>query len=215
MSQAGKRTYENYTKEHRQLSAGAVQSLVLLVAWPSGKKGCKGVDFTKVTLKDMMDPEYRRKLAQGNIGVVQGEASGGIGSIDIDDDQGAEEFLALNPDLKDTLRTRGARGCNVWFYPEAGKCPAVAGSSGTASRGASGGYNGCQTIIAGVHPSGSPYSDPVRNAGHPVSVRPYPVPAGGNWPVHPLHRILCPSFYNIRTTDYRRTDAQTTVCDPL
>jgi len=94
------------------------QSLVLLVAWPSGKKGCKGVDFTKITLKDMMDPEYRRRLAEGNIGVVQGEASGGIGSIDIDDDHGAEEFLALNPALRDTLRTRGARGCNVWFYPE-------------------------------------------------------------------------------------------------
>jgi len=52
------------------------QSLVLLVAWPSSKKGCKGVDFTKVSLQDMMDPEYRRKLAEGNIGVVQGEASG-------------------------------------------------------------------------------------------------------------------------------------------
>jgi len=134
------------------------QSLVLLVAWPSGKKGCKGVDFTKVTLKDMMDPEYRRKLAQGNIGVVQGDASGGIGSIDIDDDQGAEEFLALNPALRDTLRTRGARGCNVWFYPDGGNVP----RSGRLKRdGVPWGewrHNGCQTIIAGIHPNGSPYA---------------------------------------------------------
>jgi len=102
---------------------GLFDTLVLLVAWPSGKKGCKGVDFTKITLKDMTDPAYREKLAQGNIGVVQGEASGGIASIDIDDDAGAVEFLALNPDLQETLRTRGARGCNVWFYPEGDKVP--------------------------------------------------------------------------------------------
>jgi len=73
----------------------------------------------------MADPEYLARLAQGNIGVVQGEASGGIGSIDIDDDAGAEEFLKLNPDLRGTLRRRGMRGCNVWFYPE-GEVPATA-----------------------------------------------------------------------------------------
>jgi hypothetical protein len=133
------------------------QSLVLLVAWPSGKKGCKGVDFTKVTLKDMMDPEYRRKLAEGNIGVVQGEASGGIGSIDIDDDQGAEEFLALNPDLKETLRSRGARGCNVWFYAE-GNVPRSGRLKRNGQPWGEWRHNGCQTIIAGVHPSGSPYT---------------------------------------------------------
>jgi hypothetical protein len=102
---------------------GLFDSLVMLVAWPSGKKGCKGVDFTKISPKEMMNPEYRQKLAQGNIGVVQGEASGGIASIDIDDDAGADEFLALNPDLAETLRTRGARGCNVWIYPDGDKVP--------------------------------------------------------------------------------------------
>ncbi len=55
----------------------------------------------------MMDTEYRRKLAEGNIRVVQGEASRGIGSIDIDDDAGADEFLALNPDLKGRRCARG------------------------------------------------------------------------------------------------------------
>jgi len=94
----------------------------------------------------MIDPKYRRKLAEGNIGVVQGEASGGIGSIDIDDDQGADEFLALNPDLKETLRSRGARGCNVWFYPERN----VPRSGRLRRNGQAWGewrYNGCQTII--------------------------------------------------------------------
>ena len=136
---------------------GLFDTLVLLVAWPSGIKGGKGVDFRKVSLKDMADPEYRRKLAEGNIGVVQGEASGGIASIDIDDDQGADEFLALNPDLKETLRTRGARGCNVWFYPE-GKVPRSGRLKRDGKPWGEWRFNGCQTIIAGVHPSGSPYT---------------------------------------------------------
>jgi hypothetical protein len=74
---------------------GLFDTLVLLVAWPSGVKGGDGVDWTKITLKDMTNPKYRRRLAEGNIGVVMGEASGGIASIDIDDDAGAAEFLAI------------------------------------------------------------------------------------------------------------------------
>jgi len=35
---------------------GLFDTLVLLVAWPSGIKGGKGVDFRKVSLKDMADP---------------------------------------------------------------------------------------------------------------------------------------------------------------
>jgi len=108
----------------------------------------------------MMDPEYRRKLAEGNIGVVQGEASGGIGSIDIDDDQGADEFLALNPDLKETLRSRGARGCNVWFYPEGDHVPASCNLKRDGQPWGEWRFNGRQTIIAGVHPSGVPYTLP-------------------------------------------------------
>jgi len=101
---------------------GLFATLVLLVSWPRGKKGGPQ-KWTKITAKDMADPAYLEKLAEGNIGVIMGPASGGIGSLDIDDDAGAEEFLALNPDLKETLRTRGARGCNIWFYPD-GEVPA-------------------------------------------------------------------------------------------
>lgn len=72
---------------------GLFATAVLLVAWPRGKKGCKGVKWSQVTAQDMMDPAYLDELAEGNIGVILGPASGGIASIDIDDDQGAEEFL--------------------------------------------------------------------------------------------------------------------------
>lgn len=137
---------------------GLFTTAVLLVAWPRGKKGCKGTDFTKVTAQDIQDSKYLDRLAQGNIGVVQGEASGGIGSIDIDDDAGAEEFLTLNPDLRETLRTRGARGCNVWFYPTGDHVPASGKFKRHGQPWGEWRFNGCQTIIAGVHPSGEPYT---------------------------------------------------------
>ena len=71
---------------------GLFTTLVLLVAWPSGIKGGKK-KWNLVTAQDMADPAYLDRLAQGNIGVILGPASGGIASIDIDDDAGAEEFL--------------------------------------------------------------------------------------------------------------------------
>ena len=130
---------------------------VLFVAWPLGKKGCKGIDFTKVTPEDMADPLYLYELSQGNIGVVQGARSGGIASIDIDDDQGAEEFMALNPGLKETLRSRGARGCNVWFYPQ-GEAPKSCNLIRNGQAWGEWRFNGRQTIIAGMHPNGHPYT---------------------------------------------------------
>lgn len=195
---------------------GLFDTLVLLVAWPSGKKGCKGVDFTKVTLKDMADPEYRQKLAQGNIGVVQGEASGGIASIDIDDDAGAEEFLALNPDLKETLRTRGARGCNVWFYPEGDRVPASCRLKREGKPWGEWRFNGCQTIIAGVHPSGVPYT--LLNATPAIH---YPFDKV-KFPAGVTARFIRSTNDSITLTpDQQTTDQQTTepqsvvLCSPL
>lgn len=130
---------------------------VLFVAWPRGKKGCAGVDFTKVTPADMQDPRYLYKLSQGNIGVVQGQASGGIASIDIDCDGDDEEFLALNPDLQKTLRSRGARGCNIWFYPQ-GNVPRSCKLKRNGQAWGEWRYTGCQTIIAGLHQNGHPYT---------------------------------------------------------
>jgi hypothetical protein len=132
---------------------------VLLVAWPLGKKGCAGVDFNKVTPEDMADPMYLYKLTQGNIGVVQGARSGGIASIDIDDDDGAREFLALNPGLQETLRSRGARGCNIWIYPE-GEAPKSCRIRCNGQPWGEWRYTGSQTIIAGLHPNGHPYTLP-------------------------------------------------------
>ena len=134
---------------------GLFATLVLLLSWPRGKKGGPQ-KWTKIMAQDMADPAYLQKLAEGNIGVIMGPASGGIGSFDWDDDQLAEEFLTLNPDLRETLRTRGARGCNIWFYPQ-GKVPATCKLMRDGQAVGEWRWEGCQTIIAGEHPSGGLY----------------------------------------------------------
>jgi P4 family phage/plasmid primase-like protien len=58
-----------------------------------------------------------------NIAVYLGKASGGLCAIDFDADEDLETFLALNPSLSGTTRSRGSRGGMVWLriegdYPE-------------------------------------------------------------------------------------------------
>lgn len=72
----------------------------------------------------MLDPEYIAELNHGgNIGVLLGR---GLITIDLDCDEADEPFLALNPKLRATLRTKRVRGCNLWLrikgdYPKACK----------------------------------------------------------------------------------------------
>ena len=73
-----------------------------------------------------MTPAYIESLRGNNIGVVLGQASGGLISIDIDSDEFVEPFLKLNPRLRDTLRSKRVRGCNIWVivrsqYPKMSK----------------------------------------------------------------------------------------------
>ncbi len=106
----------------------------------------------------MREPEYLRELEAGNIGVAQGEKSHGICSIDCDTDNFLAEFLAANPALVGSLRTRGSRGGNVWVrcvggYPRMSKIKTAKGDEVGEWR-----ANGAQTIISGQHPSGGDYS---------------------------------------------------------
>ena len=130
---------------------------VLLLAWPLGLKGTNK-KWGHLTLADMAEPAYLRELETGNIGVALGAKSGGLCSIDWDDDVWMEKFLALNPALAGSLRTRGNRGCNVWLrctgdYPRS--CNLKAGNSDLGEWRATGN----QTIISGIHPDTQrPYS---------------------------------------------------------
>ena len=68
---------------------------------------------------------YRAVLDQPetNLAVYLGQASGGLCAIDFDADEDLASFLALNPNLASTTRSRGSRGGMVWVriagaYPE-------------------------------------------------------------------------------------------------
>ena len=70
--------------------------------------------WAETTFAETQSDEYQAKLAEGNVGVVLGTSSGGLCAIDIDDDADMEPFFELNPALRHSLTTRGARGCQIW-----------------------------------------------------------------------------------------------------
>jgi P4 family phage/plasmid primase-like protien len=100
------------------------ESAVLLPV-PSEQKGPRFSGWQKVTLAATAADEYQDKLTTGNVGVLLGEPSSGLCAIDIDEDALMEEFFKLNPALRNTLITRGARGVQVWVRcmhdPKAGR----------------------------------------------------------------------------------------------
>ncbi len=107
--------------------------------------------WTKMTAQDMADLAYLQKLADGNIGVILGPAVGAIGSFNWDDDQLAEEFLVLNPDLRETLAQHLvlSRGDHV---------PSSCKLKRDGQARADWRFNDCQNIIGGQHPSSGLYS---------------------------------------------------------
>jgi P4 family phage/plasmid primase-like protien len=60
--------------------------------------------------------DYQAQVAEGNVGVVLCGNGTHLCAIDIDDDQDMEPFFELNPALRTTLITRGARGCQIWLH---------------------------------------------------------------------------------------------------
>jgi hypothetical protein len=109
---------------------------------------------------DNMDWLYGKKLYEvavneGNLAVKLGPISGDLCTIDLDRDELIEPFLELNPKLRETLRTKGKKGCQFWFkvdgpYPEK-VVPLVDGGGKPVGEWRAGG-NGLSTIY-GVHPS--------------------------------------------------------------
>ena len=129
---------------------------VVLLAWRKGIKGTKK-QWGHLTAAHMT-PAYVSDLERGNIGVVTGKKSGNLVALDVDDETLVQPFLDLNPFLKDTLQTHGARGRVFWFrclgdYPS--KTMKLKGRSGEDY----GEFrsNKSQSIIHGIHPSGKAY----------------------------------------------------------
>ena len=122
-------------------------------------KGSKksAVKWGHLSIADMANPTHVFRLEQAdNVAIVLGHVSGGLCSIDIDNDDWVEPFLQQNPVLNDTTITKGARGCNIWMrikgeYPRTHHI-----KSGGVHMGefrADGGY----TVVTGTHPTGCEY----------------------------------------------------------
>jgi hypothetical protein len=126
-------------------------SPVVFIGWPRGSKGARR-HWGHLTVADMT-PEHLAKLRHGNIGVALGEKSGGLIAIDLDDESLVEPFLTLNPLLRSTLQTHGARGRVFWVRLK-GDCPKrTTKLKNRASEAVGEVRSNCsQSIIWGIHP---------------------------------------------------------------
>ena len=108
---------EKYMNPNEILSLLGVPAVLLPIR--KGTKAPTRSKWQKLTFASTQTPAYQRSLSNAfAIGVSLGEASQNLCSIDFDDDNALETFLALNPLLKSTLRTRGQRGANLWIIIE-------------------------------------------------------------------------------------------------
>ncbi len=130
---------------------------VVLLPIPTREKGPRISGWQNTTLDRLSDEAYVALLRTGNIGVLLGHASGGLCAIDIDDEDEVQPFLASNPLLTSTLRTKGARGAQLWVritgeYPKLTKIKTVDGGDWGEWR-----CDGGQSVIHGIHPDGMDY----------------------------------------------------------
>jgi len=135
----------------------ALTGPALLLPWPARSKGSRR-KWKHLTLTDMDETTHRAKLDKaGNVGVALGLVSGGLNTIDLDQERYVDAFLEVNPLLTKTLRTKGNRGCNIWIrcsgdYPPSQKLKDPAKHEIGEWR-----ADGNQTIITGTHPEGMSY----------------------------------------------------------
>jgi hypothetical protein len=135
----------------------------VLLPWRSGSKGDRR-KWRHLHLRDMNDDTHIARLERaGNIGVALGKVSGGLITIDLDEDGYVDGFLDANPLLTNTLRTRGSRGCNIWVRCSSGYPPSQKLRSSLGVELGEWRADGNQTIVAGIHPGGMAYEFLVEN----------------------------------------------------
>ena len=144
-------------KSHVDKIRGLVGEDAVLIACRYRTKKSQG-EWRNITSFDMHDPDYLSKLHRaGNLAVVLGSASKNLISIDFDNDSALLDFQEANPDISNTLTTKGVRGANLWFrmdgdYPSLFKIKRHGAEIGEFR--SEGGY----TMIHGEHPDGVEYS---------------------------------------------------------
>ena len=156
---------------------------VLLLSWPLGTKGANKRWKHRKAEVAMKDAAYLRELEKGNIGVALGDKSGGLISIDWDEDAILDEFIRINPAINQTLVSKGKRGGNVWYrmiggYPLNTVCLKRQGKSAGEWR-----SGGSQTIIYGQHPEGHQYQIVQELPAKPISYDQIVWPVGITPPV--------------------------------
>jgi P4 family phage/plasmid primase-like protien len=148
----------------------ALLGKVVLLPIPLGKKAPIFSGWNQTTFTDTEHPEYQRKLYEaaqrgGNIGVLLGPASDKLMAIDIDRDDYAEQILELNPCLRQTTRTHGRNGCQLWIripansdYPNTQAYYPLRTKDGQKfGEWRCGAQGGAQSIAYGRHPQGPDY----------------------------------------------------------
>ncbi|NDB95331.1 MAG: hypothetical protein EBZ78_04120 [Verrucomicrobia bacterium] len=128
-----------------------------LIPVDPGKKKPALPGWQTLTCTWSADPAHEARLQTGNVGVNLGAASGGLVTIDCDDDRLAEEMMRLNPILTRTLTSKRSRGCNFWLrlihpWPTSTKLRDDSGQPVGEWR-----ADGNQTVIAG-EAEGVPYT---------------------------------------------------------
>ncbi len=124
------------------------------------------VTYTERPFEGTKSDAYRAVLEQPetNIAVYLGQASGGLCAIDFDSDEDLSAFLAVNPKLEMTTRSRGSRGGMVWVRIE-GEYPE---SCNPAHKHFEWRANNRLSTIFGRHPNGMDYT--LLVAAPPVTV---------------------------------------------
>lgn len=123
------------------------------------------VTYVERPFEGTKTPAYRALFdsAPRNIAVYLGKASGGLCAIDFDADEDLAAFLAANPKLARTTRSRGSRGGMVWLRID-GEYPASCNTAHFEWR-----ADKRLSTIAGRHPKGMDYGFVVEAA--PLKVR--------------------------------------------
>ena len=130
----------------------------VLISIPAGEKGPRAPGWQKLTQADMT-PSYLASLNHGNnIGVLLGEPSGGLCSVDADNEEFLDGFLAANPELRKSLISKGQRGGNVWLRIR-GKYPPPAKLTYKGAPWGEWRADRNQTVLFGKHPSGCTYTN--------------------------------------------------------
>ena len=126
----------------------------VMIPIPHGEKGPRIKDWTNLTVEQIKQRGYLTQLKDPNrnIGILLGESSNHLCTIDVDQEEALAEFCALNPWTSSTLMTKASRGANVWVRIE-GDYPASKKIAGWGEWRA----DGSQTIISGTHPKGCEY----------------------------------------------------------